>query len=290
MNHSVLQCEDGLIIWVDGSSFFCFLPSRYSQLMELVRRTSGGWPSVVQSAVDFLAVHQRLLVAAADNADGVEALAWTDADDGDDDDADLLLAELTLLWFQQQQQQQQQQHRQQTDFSKVPTCSRFISIRILTTVVALVEQQLLENGHADEKIDVESPADLHEALLALTSSSSSGGVADLLPTPTPPPPPPLPETAPPQAADHQAAASVEAAAAEVVLPPRSVTTWTVRPSTADERAAYQEQERGRYAQPHKAFTFRQHGYEGIVGPVKGKLSISNVAFGFLILDRQIVSI
>ena len=289
MNHSVLQCEDGLIIWVDGSSFFCFLPSRYSQLMELVRRTSGGWPSVVQSAVDFLAVHQRLLVAAADNADGVEALAWTDADDGDDDDADLLLAELTLLWFQQQQQQQQQQHRQQTDFSKVPTCSRFISIRILTTVVALVEQQLLENGHADEKIDVESPADLHEALLALTSSSS-GGVADLLPTPTPPPPPPLPETAPPQAADHQAAASVEAAAAEVVLPPRSVTTWTVRPSTADERAAYQEQERGRYAQPHKAFTFRQHGYEGIVGPVKGKLSISNVAFGFLILDRQIVSI
>lgn len=33
----------------------------------------------------------------------------------------------------------------------------------------------------------------------------------------------------------------------------------------------QEQERLRYCQPHKAFTFRQHGYESIVGPVKGKL-------------------
>lgn len=34
---------------------------------------------------------------------------------------------------------------------------------------------------------------------------------------------------------------------------------------------FQEQERLRYCQPHKAFTFRQHGYESIVGPVKGDL-------------------
>lgn len=29
------------------------------------------------------------------------------------------------------------------------------------------------------------------------------------------------------------------------------------------------QERYRYSQPHKAFTFRMHGFESVVGPVKG---------------------
>lgn len=29
------------------------------------------------------------------------------------------------------------------------------------------------------------------------------------------------------------------------------------------------QEQQRYNQPHKAFTFRMHGFESIVGPVKG---------------------
>lgn len=56
---------------------------------------------------------------------------------------------------------------------------------------------------------------------------------------------------------------------DVIHPPRSVTSWVVRPSTAEERASYQDHERRRYCQPHKAFTFRQHGYESIVGPVKG---------------------
>lgn len=31
----------------------------------------------------------------------------------------------------------------------------------------------------------------------------------------------------------------------------------------------QIQERYRYSQPHKAFTFRMHGFESVVGPVKG---------------------
>merc|ERR1740128_41126 len=59
---------------------------------------------------------------------------------------------------------------------------------------------------------------------------------------------------------------------DIVHPPRSVTSWLVRPSSAEERALYQEQERQRYIQPHKAFTFRHHGYESIVGPVKGVYS------------------
>ncbi|XP_046383131.1 nuclear factor related to kappa-B-binding protein isoform X2 [Ischnura elegans] len=55
-------------------------------------------------------------------------------------------------------------------------------------------------------------------------------------------------------------------------PPRCPTTWTVRPSTDAERQAYREQELLRYENPHKAFTFRMHGYESVVGPVKGAYS------------------
>uniref|UniRef100_A0A8D3D6P2 Nuclear factor related to kappa-B-binding protein n=1 Tax=Scophthalmus maximus TaxID=52904 RepID=A0A8D3D6P2_SCOMX len=45
------------------------------------------------------------------------------------------------------------------------------------------------------------------------------------------------------------------------------TDYVVRPSTGDERQVFQEQQR--YNQPHKAFTFRMHGFESVVGPVKG---------------------
>ncbi|XP_028664302.1 nuclear factor related to kappa-B-binding protein [Erpetoichthys calabaricus] len=51
--------------------------------------------------------------------------------------------------------------------------------------------------------------------------------------------------------------------------PRVRTDYVVRPSTGEERRFFQEQERQRYDQPHKAFTFRLHGFESVVGPVKG---------------------
>uniref|UniRef100_A0AAR2INZ3 DEUBAD domain-containing protein n=1 Tax=Pygocentrus nattereri TaxID=42514 RepID=A0AAR2INZ3_PYGNA len=47
------------------------------------------------------------------------------------------------------------------------------------------------------------------------------------------------------------------------------TDYVVRPSTEEERHVFQEQEQQRYDQPHKAFTFRMHGFESVVGPVKG---------------------
>uniref|UniRef100_A0A8C4F3U2 Nuclear factor related to kappaB binding protein n=1 Tax=Dicentrarchus labrax TaxID=13489 RepID=A0A8C4F3U2_DICLA len=49
----------------------------------------------------------------------------------------------------------------------------------------------------------------------------------------------------------------------------SSTDYVVRPSTGDERQVFQIQEQQRYNQPHKAFTFRMHGFESVVGPVKG---------------------
>ncbi|RZF47766.1 hypothetical protein LSTR_LSTR006030 [Laodelphax striatellus] len=52
-------------------------------------------------------------------------------------------------------------------------------------------------------------------------------------------------------------------------PPRCPTDWIVTPSTHQEREEFRAQERQRYENPHKAFTFRQHGYESVVGPVKG---------------------
>lgn len=54
--------------------------------------------------------------------------------------------------------------------------------------------------------------------------------------------------------------------------PRAKTDFVVRPSTEEERAAFREQEQKRYDNPHKAFTFRMHGFESVVGPVKGVFS------------------
>uniref|UniRef100_W5LYW4 Nuclear factor related to kappaB binding protein n=1 Tax=Lepisosteus oculatus TaxID=7918 RepID=W5LYW4_LEPOC len=58
--------------------------------------------------------------------------------------------------------------------------------------------------------------------------------------------------------------------AEMTPPtPRVWTDYVVRPSTGEERQVFQEQEQQRYDQPHRAFTFRMHGFESVVGPVKG---------------------
>ncbi|KAK6621385.1 hypothetical protein RUM43_011691 [Polyplax serrata] len=56
---------------------------------------------------------------------------------------------------------------------------------------------------------------------------------------------------------------------DYVPPPRCPTSWTVRLSSAEERKIFQEQESERFENPHKAFTYRMHGYESVVGPVKG---------------------
>ncbi|KAG5890077.1 hypothetical protein JTB14_003641 [Gonioctena quinquepunctata] len=52
-------------------------------------------------------------------------------------------------------------------------------------------------------------------------------------------------------------------------PPRFATTWTVRKATPEEIRDFREQERRRYDNPHKAFTYRCNNYESVVGPLKG---------------------
>ncbi|XP_037821372.1 nuclear factor related to kappa-B-binding protein [Lucilia sericata] len=52
-------------------------------------------------------------------------------------------------------------------------------------------------------------------------------------------------------------------------PPRCPTNWAVRAATLEEIAEFQRQERERFEQPHKAYTYRMYGYESVVGPVKG---------------------
>lgn len=67
-------------------------------------------------------------------------------------------------------------------------------------------------------------------------------------------------------------------------PPRALwpTEWKVRPSTSDEREEFRRQERMRYAAPHKAFTYRMHGYASVVGPVKGIYQHNVGTFVYLI--------
>lgn len=52
-------------------------------------------------------------------------------------------------------------------------------------------------------------------------------------------------------------------------PPKCPTSWIVQPYTSDEIAEFRIQEKQRFENPHRAFTYRMHGYESVVGPVKG---------------------
>ncbi|XP_062544809.1 nuclear factor related to kappa-B-binding protein isoform X2 [Armigeres subalbatus] len=52
-------------------------------------------------------------------------------------------------------------------------------------------------------------------------------------------------------------------------PPRYPTDWSVRKATEEEMQLFREQERRRYENPHMAFTYKQHSYNSVVGPVKG---------------------
>ncbi|XP_022098459.1 nuclear factor related to kappa-B-binding protein-like [Acanthaster planci] len=63
---------------------------------------------------------------------------------------------------------------------------------------------------------------------------------------------------------------VERQASPTVPSPIKVRTdYVVRPSTLEEKALFRAQEHERYEQPHKAYTYRMHGYKSVVGPVKG---------------------
>lgn len=63
---------------------------------------------------------------------------------------------------------------------------------------------------------------------------------------------------------------------QAVAPPnaRCRTEWKVQPATDEDILIFQDQERQRYENPHLPFTYRQHGYESVVGPLKGIYSQS----------------
>lgn len=52
-------------------------------------------------------------------------------------------------------------------------------------------------------------------------------------------------------------------------PARFPTDWIVTKANDEEIEEFQEQERRRYESPHTSFTYYQHGYESVVGPIKG---------------------
>ncbi|XP_044747867.1 nuclear factor related to kappa-B-binding protein isoform X2 [Coccinella septempunctata] len=64
--------------------------------------------------------------------------------------------------------------------------------------------------------------------------------------------------------------------AQTPPPPRCPTNWTIRKATQEEVERFQEQEKRRYENPHKAFTYCCNGYESVVAPLKG---IYNPAVG-----------
>nr|XP_048774007.1 nuclear factor related to kappa-B-binding protein-like isoform X2 [Ostrea edulis]XP_056012397.1 nuclear factor related to kappa-B-binding protein-like isoform X2 [Ostrea edulis] len=58
-------------------------------------------------------------------------------------------------------------------------------------------------------------------------------------------------------------------------PPRSKTGYVVKATTDEEKVQFREQEARRFMTPHKAFTYRMHDYESVVGPVKGVYTKDN---------------
>lgn len=52
-------------------------------------------------------------------------------------------------------------------------------------------------------------------------------------------------------------------------PPRCITNWAVVKATPREVEEFRIQERERFEHPHMAFVYKMHGYESVVGPVKG---------------------
>lgn len=58
-------------------------------------------------------------------------------------------------------------------------------------------------------------------------------------------------------------------------PPRSKTGYVVKSTTDAEKAQFREQEARRFMNPHKAFTYKMHNYESVVGPVKGVYTKDN---------------
>ena len=59
-----------------------------------------------------------------------------------------------------------------------------------------------------------------------------------------------------------------------VPPPLFPTRWMVKPASLEDQTIYREQEAIRYNNPSKAFTYRVHDYEAVVGPVKGSAVIN----------------
>ena len=53
------------------------------------------------------------------------------------------------------------------------------------------------------------------------------------------------------------------------------TTYVVRATSEDEKGQFRAQEEERFASPHKAYTYGLHGYESVVGPVKGVYTKDN---------------
>ncbi|XP_060649164.1 nuclear factor related to kappa-B-binding protein [Drosophila nasuta] len=78
----------------------------------------------------------------------------------------------------------------------------------------------------------------------------------------------LPQT-PQLTPQHQQLSPAAGVDATPTPAPRCPTSWTVRVATQAEMLEFQRQERLRFEQPHRPFTYRMHGYESVVGPVKG---------------------
>lgn len=191
---------------------------RYSQLMSAFQRMNG-WMALVQSACDFLS--EQGLVTSSFNEAGQQSFSWTGQEAKD---IELILQEYSALWLQQQlqqqqllqqqlqQQQQQQQVQQQHQHPQQPEQLQLLD-------------RSIDGTSSSCRIDVEGTAsDLNDSMLnspsdaALSLGPGLGELGD-------------------EFSDVGCSATFFDST-DVVHPPRCITTWTVRPSSEEEKADY----------------------------------------------------
>ena len=151
----------------------------------------GGWTSLVQSAVDFLA-DNGLLVTSGLEASQQPAYTWIGQVKCSD--SDMYLQDLCSTWHEQVQHPQLHLLQQQT-FNMTPHL----------------------DSSFEGKLDVEATSDLNDSMLNSPLGVGLGEFGE-------------------DASDIGSSTVLDSS--DVVHPPRSVTSWTVRPSTQEEKTNY----------------------------------------------------
>ncbi|XP_050083199.1 uncharacterized protein LOC126569854 [Anopheles aquasalis] len=208
------------------------------------------WQAMLQSAVRFLAgdFHTKLrdFVPYIERKTTMNVLQWI----GASRDGDARLEPLCEFWHNLKQQLENE-NLTDTDFTSPSS---------LTMITAPVTRQTKDGNNQSNEVNAfkcnEKCTTDCDSMIAHNSLANSSGESALLSM----------ELDGMLQEEDDGSTSERS---ETPPPPRYPTDWTVRKATDEEIHSFRLQERQRYENPHMAYTYREHSYNSVVGPVKG---------------------